>query len=242
MIADHILELAHASQAVLNSIPDDSVQKGSLRSAFILNLIAYEEAGKLFMMWQAMADAEAKSSDRIRIEDFEYHETKGDLAGDLCCQMLDFAEGEFEKMIEFVRTIGPIMVPPPEPEVAQILSVLKIAVSTHKERVYRIRRHFRQEREDAMYIDFRNGDWIPPPQYSHQMLAMDCILLQIIASATNAYLAEGLEFGMAMKAVSDLSKHIKSDESDRFLAVLQKRDPRWFGLLKGSPPRNGPPG
>lgn len=62
---------------------------------------------------------------------------------------------------------------------------------------------------------------------------MDCLLLQIVARAANAYLAEGLKFSLATKALSDLSKDIKSDEADEFLSVLKKRDPEWFNVLKG---------
>jgi len=230
MIADHILELAEASHTVLDLATKEKEAKSTLRSAYILNLIGYEEAGKLFMIWQALADAERRSLDKVRIEEFEYHDPKGDLAGDLCCQMLDFLEGDIMEIIESIKSAGSGMTPEEEIMITRILAVFKSSVSVHKERVYRIRKRFKQEREDAMYIDFRNGGWILSPQLSSEMLAMDCILLKVVAKAANAYLLEELPFSLATKALSDMSKNVKSDEADRFLSALKKRDPKWFNF------------
>jgi len=230
MIADHIFELAESSQAILNFVSRGKDRQNALRSAYILNLIGYEEAGKLFMMWQALAEAERKGLNEVRIEEFELHDSKGDLAGDLCCQMMGFAESRYTEVMSSFN-----QVPMPEADLAVwqvILAATKSSASAHRERIFRIRRHFKQEREDAMYIDFRRGDWVIPPQLSHPMLAMDCRLLEIIAKASNAYLLEGLSFSSATKAISDLNLNVKSEEADMFLRVLSKNEPKWFSLLK----------
>jgi len=233
MIADHIFELAEASRAVLDSATGRGGMDSMLRTAYILNLTAYEEAGKLFMMWQALADAERRNLDSICIKEFELHEPKGDLAGDSCCQMLDFVEGNLVRIVDSISGIEPSLRTTEQTSLANMLSMFRTSLSAHKERIYRIRRHFKQEREDAMYIDFRSGDWIDPPRFSSQMLFMDCLLLEIVAKAANAYLAEGLDFKLATKALSDMSMNVKSDDARKFLLVLQKRNPEWFGVLNG---------
>ncbi len=233
MIADHIFELAEASNAILDFVEKGKDSKGALRSAYVLNLVAYEEAGKLFMIWRALADAEGNKADRIRIEKFEYHEPKGDLAGDLCCQMLGYAESKLVELTNMLDKAASVPIPVDITLIAYAFSTLKSTVAMHKERVYRIMRHFKQEREDAMYIDSRSGNWVAPPQLSSEMLAMDCILLETVAKAANAYLLADLPFSLATKALSDLSKDIKSDEADQFVSALEKGDQKWFGILKG---------
>jgi hypothetical protein len=116
--------------------------------------------------------------------------------------------------------------------VAVALSMVRASVSTHKERVYRIMRNFTQEREDAMYVDFRGEKWTLPPLLSPEMLAMDGILLIVVARAANAYLGEGLPFSLATEALLDLSQNVKSEQSQKFLSVLAERDPVWFGFFK----------
>lgn len=229
-IVKHVRAMITSSKAILTATGTKPEKKSMLRSSFILNLIAYEETGKLFMMWQAAADAERRQCQTIEIESFEYHDPKGDVAGDLCCQMIDYFESKVMPALQSAM-VESRSGPPTIIDFAgeMLLEDFRNTLSAHKERVHRIRKYFSREREDAMYVDFRDGVWTRCDQMSDSMLRMDCMLLSTIAEVAEAFLDEGLPFSHATKALIDIRSETMSQEVDEFMKVVRKTVPEVSG-------------
>ena len=91
--ARHVTALCNSSNKILTG-PAAQLSDGDLRNGFVLTLLALEETGKFFRMWQTAADAEEQKLDTVLVKDlFGNHQAKGGIAGDLCCQMLDYVVG-----------------------------------------------------------------------------------------------------------------------------------------------------
>jgi len=233
LIATHILELAETSHAQLLTLTPKGSSPGVLRSVYVLNLIAYEETGKLFKMWQTLADWEkaGKKEAIIHFDQLEDHPSKGNIFGELCSRMMDFAESMMDVICKAINE-DPAMTGTPEAAAVwlEICSVLRNAYSLHRDRIQVIGENFKDEREAAMNVDWRVDHWVSPKPQAYEMLLLDCFLLETISRAAKAYLAGGLNLQIAVKALSDMSQEVVSEDTKTFMAVLQKHDPEKFGF------------
>jgi AbiV family abortive infection protein len=176
-----------------------------LRCAFVLALLALEETGKLFKVWQAGAHAEEASKERIEVQDlFADHEAKGAVAGDLCCQMLDF-----------VWKVGGSVAPEDK---------WATDAHTHLMEVYR---DFESVREIAMYTADDDGEgWAKTADRVRSNIDAEISLLWLVSSGALAYLETRGHFSTATKALVDIRAGVKSGESYEFYGRMME------GMLK----------
>ena len=212
LLSQHIFELSIASSKTLSTqLPVR--RSGAVRPAYVLTLLALEEAGKMFKIWQTGAKAEDDKSDRVVVESlFRDHEMKGGLASDLCCQM-------FETVANWV--IDMQKVEDPESQNYQLLSEMRRDLDkavVHLKSVYQA---YKAEREAAMYVsDDGNAGWNTRNQAVSEVIESDNFLIWVVASAANSYLKTEGSFSLAIKALLDIRKGSQSDQAYAFYGRL----------------------
>jgi AbiV family abortive infection protein len=208
-IANHVLDLIGVSGQIIMGISDSNQSKRSLKSAYILNLIALEETGKLFRLWKASAEAENSNETTISIEDFRNHEQKADIANSLLCNMLDYVSSELSS-----KDLDPL-------DRFQLKDIAQ-AVKNHRDRLSLILRNFISERENTMYVDYSKGKWTKEIWFSDDLLRLDCIILGVIADSAVLLLQEGCSFSLTVKALADLKMNKESIEASEFIEIVRR--------------------
>lgn len=215
--AAHVSALCSSSVSVTTS-PSKYLPGEHIRCAFILTLLALEETGKLFRVWQAGARAEGLKEDKIEVQDiFADHGAKGAIAGDLCCQMLDFVS----------ESNGPA--PPNRAESTASQDRWAEDARTHLQEIYQDYESFR---ETAMYTAHDSGvEWSKILERVRANIVNENMLLWLVASGALAYLETSGRFSTATKALVDIQKGIQSSEayefSGRMLAGMGKLAAKW---------------
>jgi AbiV family abortive infection protein len=203
--AEHVEALCESSDNLLESRSRES-GPDSLRSAFVLTLLALEETGKLFRIWQTAAGAEEQRSDLVFVKDlFWNHQAKGGLAGDLCCQMLDYACRSLES----------------NPGTVSRFHAHLEALTRAKDHLKETYENFKSARECAMYTANDQGSsWHEIESRVEKNIEMENLLLELVASGAKGYLESDGRFSLATKGLLDTQKGIKSDESFAFAARM----------------------
>jgi len=184
----------------------------SLRSAFVLTILALEETGKLFRIWQTAASAEEQESNLVFVKDiFWNHQAKGGLAGDLCCQMLDYA----------CRSLGS------GPETDGRFHTHLEALTGARDHLKETYENFKSVRECTMYTaNDHEKSWKEIESSVEKNIEMENLLLGLVASGAEGYLESNGKFSLATKGLLDIQKGIKSDESFAFAGRMM------YGLAK----------
>lgn len=199
--ARHVTALCSSSNKILTG-PVAQLSDGDLRNGFVLTLLALEETGKLFRMWQTAANAEEQNSDTVLVKDlFGNHQAKGGLAGDLCCQMLDYV---FRGMQSDSETRDYNSVP------MQLLADAR----DHLKETYQ---DFKVAREATMYTAHDQGKaWSDMSGKVRCSIGTENLLLMAVAGGAQAYLDSGGRFSLATKGLLDIQEGIQSDEAFAF--------------------------
>ena len=200
--AAHVAALCDCS-ATISGNQAKELGDEDLRCAFVLTILALEETGKLFRVWQAAALAEEQTQNRIVVGDlFADHQTKGAVAGDLCCQMLDFVS----------RTP-----PATSPPYGQLNVAMHEAVEDAKAHLKKIYQGFESVREIAMYTANDSGDaWRAITKRVRDNIVVENFLLWLVARSAATYLETGGGFLTATKALIDIQKGVQSNEAFEF--------------------------
>lgn len=212
--ATHVCALCSSSVTISMSrskyLPD-----GHLRCAFVHTLLALEETGKLFKVWQAGSRAEGLSEDIVEVKGlFADHGAKGAIAGDLCCQMLDFVW----KASSATQ---------PEDRWAE-------DAWRHLKEVYQ---DYESVREIAMYTaDDKGEKWRKIADRVRNNIESESFLLWLVASGALAYLETRGRFSTATKALVDIREGTESSESyefsGRMLAGMGRLAAKWTAPQK----------
>ena len=199
--ATHIAALC-SSSSIVNSNLAKKRDDDHLRCAFVLTILALEESGKLFRVWQAAAQAEERKQDRIEIEDlFADHQAKGMLAGDLRCQMLDF-------VIKLQTS------EPNQNGSADVADRWAEEAGAHLKGIYQ---DFELVRETVMYSAHDQGArWTEIAARVRGNIETENLLLWLVAGGAIAYMETGGRFSTATKALVDAQKGIQSNEAYEF--------------------------
>jgi len=212
-ISRHIGDLTDASARILLSSQKDRT-KDSLRSAYVLTLLALDETGKMFKIWQIAADAEKQGEpEKILVKDlFRDHELKGGLATDLCCQMFDCAVGWLDQMMNAEA---------PGTHNYEAIKSVKVEFSkaiVHLKMVYQ---SFKSEREVAMYVSADNErEWTRRRPTISEAVTTENLLLWLVANVANSYLNTKGRFDLAIIALLDIRNGIPSDQAYAFYGRL----------------------
>ena len=212
-ISKHIMNLSIASGRALGSSSKVHADD-ALRSAYILTLLALDETGKMFKIWQVGADAEKRDeSERILVKDlFRNHELKGGLATDLCCQMFDCAAGWLGQMMDYEE--------PGTPNYENIKSV-KAELSKAKAHLKAVYESFKSEREIAMYVSADNNkEWSTRRPSIAESIEAENLLLWLVANTASSYLNTKGRFSLAIEALLDIRSGISSDQTYAFIGRL----------------------
>ncbi|MCJ7464978.1 MAG: AbiV family abortive infection protein [Thermoplasmata archaeon] len=207
-LSQHILKLSTASgKALSTQLP--TRRAGTVRPAYVLTLLALEETGQMFKIWQTGAKAEDDKTDRVLAENlFRDHEMKGGLASDLCCQMFETVANWF---LDMQRTEDP------KSQSYQVLSEVKEDFDkavVHLKGVYQA---YKAEREATMYVsDDGNVGWDSRSQTISEVITTENLLIWIVAFAASSYLTTKGSFSLAIRALLDIRKGSQSDQAYAF--------------------------
>jgi len=220
-LSNHIIDLSNASDKAL-AVQLPQLRTAAVRPAYVMTLLALEETGKMFKIWQTGALAEDDKSDRVYVENlFRDHKMKGGLASDLCCQMFETVSDWLQNA---QRTEGP------ESQSNQGLSKMKedfAKAVVHLKGVYQA---YEAEREAAMYVsDDGNSRWNSRSQVVSEVIDSENLLISIVALAASSYLRTEGSFSLAIKALLDIKKGSRSDQTYAFYGRLAA------GLMQGGP-------
>jgi len=209
-IAEHVAALCISSNDILKNISKES-SNGTLRNAFVLTLLALEETGKLFRVWQAAANVEDHASDLIVRDLFSNHQAKGGLAGDLCCQMLDYT----------YTVLGS------DSESQNLNSVQRGMLAEARDHLKETYQDFKTIREIVMYTaNDQERCWHGMSTKVGRNIGVENLLLMMVASGAQAYLESGGRFSLATKGLLDIQKGVHSDDAFAFTGRMA------YGFLK----------
>ena len=212
-ISRHIVNLSNASAQVLRSSSKVHTDD-ALRSAYVLTLLALDETGKMFKIWQVGANAEKRGeSEKVLVKElFRDHELKGGLASDLCCQMFDCAAGWLGQMMDYEE--------PGTPNYESIKSVKGefSKANAHLKAVYE---SFKSEREVTMYVSADNDkEWSKRRPSIAEAIESENLLLWLVANVASSYLNTKGRFSLAIEALLDIRSGISSDQTYAFIGRL----------------------
>jgi hypothetical protein len=199
---DHITDLcADSIHILIGAKKGEDIQL--VRGAYVLTLLALEETGKLFRIWQTAAAAERQVSDQVIVSGlFGYHGMKGALAGDLCCQMLAHVARTMESN-DTAQESAP--------------NGFRSAVGEARRHLEKVYLDFSTVRETVMYIANDGGaSWNGISREVAGNIVTETVLLSIVANGAKMYLASGGDFSVATKALVDISNGVRSPEYYEF--------------------------
>lgn len=221
LMAIHVERLCESSGILC----EESCENGNprlLRQAAVLTLLALEETGKLFEVWQAASGVEDQGRDqRVVIPNFRDHSAKGRKVGDLCHRMIAFVR---LRAIQGLRD-GPI------PGVANGISKENIDRTCRDwdDHFNSLCQTFERERVLAMYVDHLRGSWTAESPLTWTHVEMDNQLLEFVAVVAKAYFDSGeRSFSLALRALKKLEEGIEDADTGTF--ILRVRE----GLTRGS--------
>lgn len=196
--ADHITALCAGSNKILTG-PATQLSDEDLRNGYILTLLALEETGKLFRMWQTAANAEMQNSDSVIVRDlFRNHQAKGGLAGDLCCQMLDYVVSIMQSDRESMTSNSVPM-------------RLLADASDHLKETYQ---DFKTAREAVMYTAHDEGrTWGDMSGKVRLNVGTENLLLMTVSAGARSYLESGGSFNLAIRGLLDIQRGVQSDQA-----------------------------
>jgi AbiV family abortive infection protein len=207
-IANHILDLVGASGRIITGISDHTQVRSSLKSAYILNLIALEEIGKLFRLWQVSAEAQNLGISIIRINDFRNHHRKASIANSLLSEMLDYFTSELSPLDTDPSDMPPI-------EIARAFKSYRTWLSS-------VLSNFSNTRENVMYVDYSTGGWTKEIGVTYEMLFLNRIILGSIAEFTIIAIQENCPFSWTTKALLDIKNNEDSIEAQEFIELMKR--------------------
>ncbi len=209
----HISNLCVASDKLMTPA-DDNKRNLTLRPAYVLTLLALEETGKMFKIWQVAADMERDNpSGKVQVEDlFRNHKLKGGLAGDLCCQMLDYAVGALDNLQRYKQQ---------EDSDYESIESLKTDFSKAAAHLKEVYVSFKTEREIAMYVSADNdAQWNQRIQIVSEVIGSEEAFLWFVANMADSYLKTEGSFNLAINALSDIRNGVASDNAYAFFGRL----------------------
>ena len=207
-LSQHIIQLTNASSNLLSG------KFPAIRPAYVLTLLALEESGKMFSIWQSGAKAEDEKFDRVQVQNlFRDHRMKGGLASDLCCQMFETVANW---MMELEKTGNPEML------ADQSLVIMKKEFEkaiVHLKGVYQA---YTIEREATMYVSHDgNIEWESRSKEISEVIDSEVFLIWFVAGIANIYLVANGSFSLAIKALLDIKNGMPSDQIKTFFGLLR---------------------
>lgn len=207
-IANHVILLCNSSEAVrLRSLRLE--KPAQLRYSYILTLVALEEAGKLFELWQAAGESEQNETDKVVVNGWRDHKRKGGKAGDLCCQMLDF-----------ISNLGEL--PGASGAISETWSELQNDMVESKQHLSDVYPRFREERLRVLYVDFIESKWTDGNLPSMRIIETENFLLEVVARTARSYLArEGSTFSSSIDLLNRIRNREGIDkDAQEFMAMI----------------------
>jgi len=188
-IAENIEDLAISAQGLLgiSAIENNLENLQDRRMAYIFVIHAIDEAGKLLIMIRKAINAEAKQESNIIMENFYSHPKKGEEAGFVGLQAIEWLEGLSQNS---TQTESP---------------QIKLLVQEYRKHLKKVRKNFGLLREEILYVDYNEEkqSWIvaEPPKWI--MIWLDAQLLLLTTATIKASIRNGESF-------IDLSNKIQS--------------------------------
>ena len=207
-IANHVILLCNSSESI--RIRAFRLKKPALlRYSYILTLVAMEETGKLFELWQAACESEQNNKDKVAVDGWKDHERKGGKAGDLCCQMLDF-----------VSSLGDL--PGAGDTLNETWDEFRDGMTESRQHLSDVYPRFKEERMRVLYVDFIDSKWTNGDSPSMRTIEVDNFLLGAVARTARAYLdQENTSFSTPVRLLSQIKNREGTDEEgQKFLAMI----------------------
>jgi len=202
-IADHVILLCNSSEAI--RVRAGRLEKPTLlRYSYILTLVALEEAGKLFELWQAASESEQNHPDEVVVDGWRDHKKKGGKAGDLCCQMLEFVSNLEDHSLDRDEWNG-----------------LRDGIAESRQHLSEIYPRFREERVLALYVDLIDSKWTAGSSPSTGTIEVDNLLLGVIARTAHTYLGlRDSRFSIPVRLLSQIKNRERSDDTREFIEMV----------------------
>lgn len=216
-IANHVILLCNSSEAV--RVRSLRLEKPALlRYSYILTLVALEEAGKLFELWQAASESEQSENDKVAVDSWKDHKRKGGKAGDLCCQMLDF-----------VSNLGDL--PGADGASNETWNELQNEMTESRRHLSDVYPRFREERLRVLYVDFIDSKWTDGNSPSMRVIEAENFLLSIVARTARAYLDRtDSSFTASVRMLSRMKDRERIDAGSHEFLQLIFQQVGQFGL------------
>jgi len=212
IISNHIFNASRSAEILLHT-SNLFVNPELLRYAQIMNLIAYEELGKLFMLWQEAAKAERENYQDLEIFGFYNHPRKGEKAGELFHQMIDvFLDLIFKSSIEDEHD---------QESIKLANQIIVEALDRYKQHLIFVGENLKDVREFLMHTDFKDGKWTNKFENEILLISTDSNLFKSIAEFSLCYLTSGERFSTATQALMDMKESKESREVKRFGEILR---------------------
>ncbi len=220
-ISNHIQNAAASAYILYNTYATKN-RAELLRYATILNLIAFEETGKLFMVWQEAANAERQKQSELRVVGFYHHRNKGEKAGQLFIQMVETILNHISDSFDSIKKEENTFLELLSNEIVK--NVFSEMLKDYRDHLTLVGDNFKEIREQFMHTDPQNDYPHTNDNMEILFIATDSFLFDTIAHFAALYLASGESFSLATKALFDIKEDNKSSEVERFVELLNRVD------------------